>query len=161
MTEPYRIVTVCTGNICRSPMAERMIQAACTAAGVNVEVDSAGITEWEVGNPIDPRAAATLAEHNIPAAGHTARVFEPSWFHERDLIMALDTDHLEHLQAAAPDSETRAKVRMLRSFDPAAKNLATEEQGIADPWFGDAADFAETWDQIEAALNGIVAHVRG
>lgn len=161
MTTPYRITTVCTGNICRSPMAEFMVANAAAEAGLNVEVDSAGTSAWEVGNPMDPRAFAELARHGIEATGHTARTFNPEWFAERDLILALDIDHYEDLRALAPNTATAQKVRMLRSFDPAVAQLEPAQQGIYDPWYGNAKDFAVSWDLIEAALPGIVAHARG
>ena len=161
MTTPYRIITVCTGNICRSPMAEFMLVTAATEAGLDVEIDSAGTSAWEVGNPIDPRATAVLARHGIPVTGHTARQFNPAWFAERDLILALDTDHYEALRALAPSAAAAAKVRMLRSFDPELAHAQPEQQGIYDPWFGNAKDFDVSWDLISTAIPGILAHVRG
>lgn len=161
MSNPYRIMTVCTGNICRSPMAEFMVASAAAESGMAVEVDSSGTTAWELGNPIDPRAAAILAHHGITAADHAAREFQPVWFAERDLILALDTDHYEALLALAPDAEAAAKVRMLRSFDPTVANAGTARQGIYDPWYGNAKDFEVSWDLISAAIPGILAHARG
>ncbi|MBP2412496.1 protein-tyrosine phosphatase [Arthrobacter stackebrandtii] len=158
MTTTFRIITVCTGNICRSPMAEFMLAAAAAEAGLDVAVDSAGTTGWEVGEPIDPRAKAELARHGVPATGHTARKFNPSWFAERELILALDTDHYDALRALAPTPEAAAKVRMLRSFDPAVAAEKPDAQGIYDPWYGDAKDFEASWDLIAAAVPGILAH---
>ncbi|MFQ4148655.1 low molecular weight protein-tyrosine-phosphatase [Arthrobacter sp. LAPM80] len=161
MTNPYRIITVCTGNICRSPMAEFMLASAAQEAGLEVVVDSAGTTAWEVGNPIDPRAKAVLARHGIAVNGHAARQFNSSWYAERDLILALDTEHYDALRALAPDAAGAAKVRMLRSFDPDAAGGSPEQQGIYDPWYGNAKDFEVSWDLIDAAIPGILAHARG
>lgn len=158
MSNPFRIITVCTGNICRSPMAEFMLAAAAADAGLDVAVDSAGTSAWEIGNPIDPRAKDELARHGIAATGHTARKFNPSWFADRDLILALDTDHYDALRALAPTPEAAAKVRMVRSFDPAVAEETPEQQGIYDPWYGDAKDFQASWDMIAAAIPGILAH---
>ncbi|MDQ6755264.1 MAG: low molecular weight phosphotyrosine protein phosphatase [Actinomycetota bacterium] len=160
MSEPYRIITVCTGNICRSPMAELMLQRAADAAELDVVVDSAGTSAWESGNPIDPRAAARLDEAGIDSAAHLARRFRTEWFAERDLILALDLDHFETLLSAAPDQAARAKVRMLRSFDPEVAGREAAEQGIADPWFGGSRDFDSGWRLIDAAIPGILAHVK-
>ncbi|WP_343318983.1 low molecular weight protein-tyrosine-phosphatase [Arthrobacter sp. TMP15] len=161
MTTPYRIMTVCTGNICRSPMAEYMLVSAATEAGLDLEIDSCGTTAWEVGNAIDPRAKALLARHGIESSDHRARAFNPRWFTERDLILALDIDHFQALQALAPDAAAAAKIRMLRSFDPALSGAKPKQQGIYDPWFGDAKDFQVSWDLIAAAIPGILAHTRG
>lgn len=160
MTIPYRIITVCTGNICRSPMAEFMLARAAAEAGLDVEVDSAGTSAWEVGNPIDPRAKDVLAKHGIAATEHAARKFNPAWFAGRDLILALDTDHYDALKALAPNEEAAAKVHMLRAFDPEAADLPTHEQGIYDPWYGNSRDFDESWKLISAAIPGILARAR-
>ncbi|RAN71290.1 protein tyrosine phosphatase [Bacillus sp. SRB_336] len=158
MSNPYRIITVCTGNICRSPMAEFMLAEAAAAAGLNVEVDSAGTTAWEVGNPVDPRAVDTLTRHGVAAGVHKARKFDPAWFADRDLILALDVDHFAALRALAPTPETAAKVRLLRSFDPAVAGAPSDSQGIYDPWYGDESDFEASWELISAAIPGILAH---
>jgi protein-tyrosine phosphatase len=161
-SSPYRIITVCTGNICRSPMAQLMLAEAFDAGGLGgaVVVDSAGTTAYEAGHPIDPRAARVLSAHRIHSEGHIARKWRPEWFRERDLILALDVDHYGWLHEAAPDSETLAKIRMLRSFDPAVAGRSTLDVGIEDPWYGGHHDFDLTWDLIRAAVPGIVAHTR-
>lgn len=161
MASPYRIITVCTGNICRSPMAEFMLADALRSAGLadRVAVDSAGTTGWEAGRPIDPRAARVLDGHGLRTSGHTARQFEASWYTERELILALDVDHYGHLREHAP-AGTEDKVRMMREFDPAVAHLDHLDQGIEDPWFGDQSDFEVTWKLIAASVPGIVAHVR-
>jgi protein-tyrosine phosphatase len=157
----YRIIAVCTGNICRSPMAERMLAEAFAAEHLTkAVVDSAGTTAYEAGRPIDARAARTLAAHNVPSAHHVAREWRAEWFHSRDLILALDVDHYGWLRQAAPDRESLAKIRMLRSFDPAAGGKDLLDQGIEDPWYGDHTDFDTTWNLIRASLPGVVGHVR-
>lgn len=161
-TSPYRIIAVCTGNICRSPMAELILAEAFAAAGLAdaVVVDSAGTTAYEAGRPIDTRAARKLTAHNLTSDRHVAREWRPEWYTERNLILALDVDHYGWLRASAPDSETRARVRMLRSFDPALASQDPLDQGIEDPWYGDHSDFESVWDQIQAAVPGIVEFVR-
>lgn len=158
----FRIITVCTGNICRSPMAQLMLAEAFQDAGLadEVSVDSAGTSDWETGRPIDVRAAAKLDSHGIASSEHRARMFGPAWYTERDLILALDLDHYQQLRNNAPDDPSRAKVRLLREFDPAAEGHDISELGIYDPWFGDAADFGVSWDLISAAVPGIVEHTR-
>lgn len=158
----YRIVTVCTGNICRSPMAEIMLTQAFEEAGLggDVLVDSAGTTGWESGNPIDERAAAKLTELGLASEAHRARQFDPGWYAERDLILALDVDHYEDLKLEAPDAESRSRVRMLREFDPSAAGTPVSELGIYDPWYGDRADFEATWQMIHDAVPGIVQYVQ-
>ena len=161
LSSQYRIIAVCTGNICRSPMAELMLAEALAADGLAAAVvDSAGITAYEVGHPIDPRAARKLTAHSISSDRHVAREWRAEWFQSRELILALDVDHFGWLQQAAPDRASLAKIRMLRSFDPAVAGKDPLDQGIEDPWYGGHADFDLTWTLIHAALPGIVAHVR-
>ena len=161
-SSPYRVIAVCTGNICRSPMAELMLKAALEREGLDglVAVDSAGTTGYEAGRPIDPRAARRLAATQLASELHIAREWLPEWFRERDLILALDIDHYAWLSEAAPDQESLGKIRMLRSFDPAMAGKDLLDQGIEDPWYGGHADFDAVWHQIHAALPGIVEHVR-
>ncbi len=142
-------------------MAELMLAEAFRAEHLTgAVVDSAGITAYEAGRPIDPRAARKLTAHNIASDRHVAREWRPELFASRELILALDVDHFGWLQQAAPDRESLAKVRMLRSFDPAVAGKDPLDQGIEDPWYGGHADFDVTWNLIQAALPGIVAHVR-
>jgi protein-tyrosine phosphatase len=161
-TSPYRVIAVCTGNICRSPMAELMLNAAFAEAGLGdlVIVDSAGTTAYEAGRPIDPRAARKLTTHNLLSDRHIAREWCSEWYTERHLILALDVDHYGWLRASAPDSQALSRIRMLRSFDPALADGDPLEQGIEDPWYGGHADFEAVWDQVQAAVPGIVRYVQ-
>ena len=161
-TSPYRVIAVCTGNICRSPMAELMLSAAFAEAGLGdlVIVDSAGTTAYEAGRPIDPRAARKLTTHNLLSDRHIAREWRAEWYAERHLILALDVDHYGWLRASAPDDQALSRIRMLRSFDPALADGDPLEQGIEDPWYGGHADFEAVWDQVQAAVPGIVRYVQ-
>lgn len=153
---PYRVLAVCTGNICRSPMAELLLRREFQEAGLGdrVEVDSAGTTSWEEGEPIDPRAAAELAAHGISSGEHRAHQATPAQLLAADLVLALDRDHVAPLRRMSPQSSDR--IHLYREFDPDAHG----ELGIRDPWYGDDADFATTWDLLAAGAPGIVEHVR-
>jgi protein-tyrosine phosphatase len=143
-------------------MAEFMLAQAVAEAGLadEVAVDSAGISDWEAGNPIDPRAARRLALAGLSSRAHRARQFELLWFQDRDLILTLDAGHYSDLLQMAPDDAARRKVMMFRSFDPAVAGRPPEEQGIYDPWFGNDTDFDACWEMIHSAVPGIVDHVR-
>lgn len=162
-SSPYRVIAVCTGNICRSPMAELMLAAALERAGLEglAAVDSAGTTGYEAGRPIDPRAARRLSAAQISSGRHIARQWQPEWFRERDLILALDIDHHAWLSESAPDLEARGKIRMLRSFDPQLAEKDLLDQGIEDPWYGGHADFDTVWQQVHAALPGLLDYIKG
>ncbi|MER5941301.1 low molecular weight protein-tyrosine-phosphatase [Streptomyces sp. NPDC001928] len=153
----YRVCFVCTGNICRSPMAESVFRARVEDAGLGgpVEVDSAGTGGWHEGDPADPRTVSVLEEHGYES-GHAARQFQSSWFARLDLVIALDSGHLKALRRLAPTPEDAAKVRLLRSYDPAAG----DDLDVPDPYYGGRDGFEECLDMVEAASTGLLAAVR-
>lgn len=159
----FRIMIVCTGNICRSPMAQYMLENALEDAEISqVQVLSRAITDGEAGKPIDPRAASTLRSHGLDASMHVAAQVTADELAEMDLILAMDTDHFEELvpELAEIDPSERPQLRMFRSFDPQAANAPHERQGVYDPWYGDAGDFRETWKLVSASLPALVDYVR-
>jgi len=151
---PYRVTFVCTGNICRSPMAEHIFRRHAEDEGLDVEVDSSGTGHWHVGASADERTVATLRRAGYRSA-HRARQFEADWFDRYDLIVALDRGHRTDLLDLALDEAARGKVRLLREFDPDARDL-----DVADPYYGRASGFETVREQIEAAVPGLLEHVR-
>jgi protein-tyrosine phosphatase len=152
---PYRVTFVCTGNICRSPMAEWVLRHHVEEEGLDVEVDSSGTGNWHVGDGADERTVATLERAGYRSA-HIARQFEPGWFDRYDLILALDEGHRRALRAMAPDAEARGKIRLLREFDPDAGG----DLDVPDPYYGDQADFDLVLEQVEAAMPGLLEEIR-
>ncbi|MET7291781.1 low molecular weight protein-tyrosine-phosphatase [Streptomyces griseoloalbus] len=153
----YRVCFVCTGNICRSPMAESVFRARVAKAGLDglVEVDSAGTGGWHEGEGADPRTVTVLRENGYDA-DHTARQFDPSWFARLDLVIALDSGHLRALRRLAPTERDADKVRLLRSYDPAAD----DDLDVPDPYYGGADGFDECLEMVEAASTGLLVAVR-
>ena len=167
MSVPYRVMTVCTGNICRSPMAEVVLRDRFEAAGLGelVVVDSTGISDEEHGHPIDRRARTVLLAHGYPAGeGHRARQVRATELPARDLVLAMTATHARSLRRLAADPAIAGRVVMFRSFDPAAPVVAPGEPehvlDVDDPWYGGPEDFEDCLAQVEAAADGIVAHVR-
>ncbi len=165
----FRVMTVCTGNICRSPMAEIVLRARFTAAGLadRVAIDSTGISSEEEGNPIDRRARLALRARGYAVDdSHRARRVHPADVSARDLVLAMTSQHaraLRRLRSGAPDIDDDV-VRMYRSFDPAAPVVRSGDPehvlDVADPWYGGPADFEYCLTEVEAAADPIVAYVR-
>lgn len=167
------IAFVCTGNICRSPMAEIVLRDRLSAAGYGdrVTVDSTGVSSEEHGNGIDARARKVLV-----AAGysddalrdHRARQVTSTDLETHDLILPMTAAHAQSLRRLAqrhklPDAA--AKIVMFRRFDPAAPTSQSVGDDrlldIADPWYGNLSDFEDCLAQVEAAADGVVEWVRG
>lgn len=156
---PYRVCFVCSGNICRSPTAEAVFRRLVADAGLDgqVEVDSAGLGDWHVGEGADSRSAAALRARGYPAWEHRARQFTRADFAERDLVVALDGGHERDLRDLAPTEEDRDKVRLLRSYDSAA---GSGELDVPDPYYGGADGFERVLDLVEEACQGLLDEVR-
>ena len=152
--ERYAVSFVCSGNICRSPMAESVFRRQVEKAGLAdlVEVSSAGVGGWHVGEPMDERAAETLAAAGYPTE-HEAAKAGPAHL-GADLILAMDGGHYEALLRLVDDPE---RVRMFRSFDPAAN---PDDPDVPDPYYGPTDGFDELLAVIEAAMPGLVEFVR-
>lgn len=160
---PYRVTVVCTGNICRSPMAEYLLREALDDAGLGdrVVVDSAGTSAEESGNPMDPRTVAALRRAGHADTGwnrHRAQRFGADTFAGIDLVLAADRGHERSLLRLARTDADRETVRLIRSFDP--ESVDSGELDMDDPWYGDDDGFDRTYEEVRAAVPGIVEHVR-
>lgn len=166
---PVRVVFVCTGNICRSPMADVVLRqlaadevlADGSRLGDGLEVSSAGTGGWHAGEPMDPRALGALERRGYVDHGHLARAFETSWLDEVDLVVCLDRGHRQTLasmaRARAGDYRHDDRLVLLRSFD----RRAGGDVDVPDPYYGDDDDFERCLDMIEAGCRGLVAHLAG
>ncbi|NGO13186.1 low molecular weight phosphotyrosine protein phosphatase [Streptomyces sp. HC44] len=170
---PYRVCFVCTGNICRSPMAESVFRARVAEAGLDglVEVDSAGTGGWHEGDGADPRTVSVLVTNGYES-DHTARQFRASWFSRLDLVIALDSSHLHALRRLAPTSEDAKKVQLLRSYArPSPDHTSTsalhapsegvgDDLDVPDPYYGGMDGFEECLEMVEVASVGLLAAVQ-
>jgi protein-tyrosine phosphatase len=156
---------VCTGNICRSPMAEIILrrqleQAGLTGgeAGERVVVDSVGVAGYHVGDGADPRTLQALHDAGYDGSAHIARKLVPDVLAERDLVLVADAGHLAAVQRLARNVPGAGEVRLLREFDPAAVAAGTLE--VDDPYYGDATDFDRCLREVEAACARLVHELR-
>ena len=136
------VLFVCLGNICRSPLAEAAFRAEAGRIGLDVEVDSAGIGGWHVGEPPDPRARAVAKRHGTDISGYRGRKVSQHDFRRFSHIVALDRENLADLQAMQPRDAT-AKLSLLLDHVK-----GREGENVADPYYGDDSDFEVTWGDV-------------
>ncbi len=153
---PHRILLVCLGNICRSPMAEGVLRRMAEEAGLDdaLIIDSAGTGDWHVGHPPDQRALAAISKRGIDISDLRARQVGPEDFARFDLLLAMDRDNRADLLDMAPTPEDARKVRLFLDFAP--------ETGVAevpDPYYGGRQGFETVLDLIEAASRGLLDHI--
>ena len=156
MSDPdgrLHVTFVCTGNICRSPMAEKMFAHQITQRGLadRVRVTSAGTGDWHAGDSADRRAVRVLRERGYPTDHRAAAVDQDHL--SADLVVALGRNHFRIL---ADWGVEPARLRMLRSFDPRS---GAHTPDVEDPYYGGEADFEDTFTVIEAALPGLHAWI--
>lgn len=149
-----RILTVCLGNICRSPAAEAAIRAAAADADLDVEVDSAGTGRYHIGDGPNPRSIAAGAEVGLDVRG-TARQVRIDDFDDFDVIVAMDHSNYDDLRRMAPSEAARGKVHLFRDFDPVSSG-----QEVPDPYYGNDEDYREMIRVILPAAYGLVAELK-
>jgi protein-tyrosine phosphatase len=135
-----RILTVCLGNICRSPTAEAAIREAARGAGVEVEVDSAGTAAYHVGEPPDPRMRAAGEQAGLHIDGSARRVTRDD-LDSFDLVVTMDASNLADVRRLAPDDGHRARIVPFRSFADTRDDGSVPD--VPDPYYGDRDGFAE------------------
>ena len=144
------VLFVCTGNICRSPMAEAVLRHRACERNLALEVDSAGTSAEEAGNPVDDRARRTLLARGYAVPERRARRIRRDDFRRFHLILPATREHLRILERMRP-RHLRPELRLLMDFAP---DLGVRD--IPDPWWGDLADYEYALDLIEAAVDGLV-----
>ena len=158
MTKITRICFVCTGNIVRSPLAEKLFRHLSEEAGVvrKYEVDSAGMGPWHVGEPPDARMLRVAARHGF-RYDHRGRQFQNTDFDRFDLILAMDAENRDALLYRVSSPEQEAKIRMLREFDP----YGGPRQSVPDPYYGGSDGFEEVYRVVERSVMGLLEALEG
>ncbi|MBF4461298.1 MULTISPECIES: low molecular weight protein-tyrosine-phosphatase [unclassified Rathayibacter] len=153
----FAVCFVCTGNICRSPMAEVVLRSLAERAGLAsaIEISSAGTGEWHLGEHADQRALDALERHGLTGEHHRAQLFDPGRFEELDLVVALDHGHERALRSWARTEGDRQKVRRLLDFEPGL----SPQGDVPDPYYSDAAAFDQVLALIERACRSLFAQI--
>ena len=148
-----RVLFVCLGNICRSPLAEAAFRSEAARCGIDAEIDSAGTGDWHAGNPPDPRAQAVAARNGVDISGQRARQVTAEDFRRFDHIVALDPQNLHDLKRIAPP-DARARLGLLLDHVPGRAGEA-----VADPYFGPDEGFDVTWADVVAGARGLATAI--
>jgi protein-tyrosine phosphatase len=151
-----KILFVCSGNICRSPLAEAIFRslAAESKESERFVVDSAGTHDYHEGDKADPRTRRVGRLHGIDVTS-IARPVVDADFDRFDLIVAMDRGHLRELRSRA-GTNRRVSIRLMREFDPAAR-----DQDVPDPYYGGEEGFETMYSILEPACRGLLASLRG
>lgn len=148
-----KILFICHGNICRSPMAEFVMKDMVKKAGLEKEfrIESAATSTEEIGNPVYPPARRKLAEHGIGCSGKTARQLRKDDYEKFDLLIGMDQANLRNMRRIL-GGDAAGKTRLLMDF--------TGRPGeVADPWY--TGDFEATWRDVEEGCRGLLREVAG
>lgn len=151
-----RILMVCLGNICRSPLAQGVMEQRLRKSGLfhEIKVDSAGTHGYHVGESPDPRAMEAAARRGYDISGQRARRVRDGDFQSFDYIFAMDHENLQHLTARCPAAEAE-RIKLLLDYAPGA-----DGQEVPDPYYGGEDGFEQVLDLIEAAVDGFLLELK-
>jgi len=149
--KPRRILFVCSGNICRSPLAEAIFRDQVRALGLEAQfqVDSAGTHGWHEGERADPRARRVGAAHGV-SVDSIARPVRTSDFESFGLILAMDKDHLRELRSRCP-AAYRGKIHLMRDFEGGGTDLE-----VPDPYYEDTSTFERVYEMLQKSCQGLL-----
>ena len=146
-----KIVMVCLGNICRSPLADGLLKSKVDALGLNVEVDSAGTSNYHAGQAPDARMRATARDRGLSIDDLQARQFTVQDFNDFDLIYAMDQSNYKNIIDLARTEDDKAKVNLILNESHPNKNLE-----VPDPYFGGDQGFIEVYQLLDEATDAII-----
>ena len=146
-----KVIFVCLGNICRSPMAEFVMKDIVAKAGLEheFEIASAATSTYEIGNPVYPPARQKLAEHGIDCKGKTARQITKKDYDYYDYIVAMDQSNIRNLKNML-NNDPQGKISLLMDY-------TSRPADVADPWY--TGDFQATWDDVREGCNALLTFI--
>lgn len=144
---------VCMGNICRSPMAQGLMEEKIRKYGLNAMVDSAGTIDYHEGEPPDVRAQAVMKAHGIDISGQRARQIRPEDIEEFDYIFVMDSGNLREVLRISPPGH-KDKIKYVTAFAWPGENLE-----VPDPYYGGREGFEKTYQVLDKACEAIAQHI--
>lgn len=145
-----KILMVCLGNICRSPLAEGIMKEKVQSAGLDWEVDSAGTGSWHVGDLPDPRSIEVAKKYGIDITSQRARKFKPADLDEYDLIFAMDSSNYQNIVRHSVSKEQEEKVHLIMNMAQPGIN-----QSVPDPYWDDNG-FENVFQMLEEACEKVI-----
>lgn len=151
-----RVLFVCLGNICRSPLARALFQKHLVSAGLEngYTSDSAGTSGYHIGESADPRTIKSALQHGLKFQ-HFARQFHPADFEDFDHIVVMDQSNYRDVHALATAPHHSLKIRMMREFDPVDRGAE-----VPDPWFGGEEGFEEVYAILHRSTAGLLTELQ-
>lgn len=151
-----RVLFVCLGNICRSPLGAAILKKKITDNGMDawVEVDSCGTSNYHIGDNADPRTIASALRHGV-AVDHCVRQLTPDDLDNFDFIFAMDKSNYQNILRLSKNNGAREKVKMMRDFDP--KHKGGE---VPDPYHGGDKDFQEVYEILDRSTTGFIEFLK-
>ena len=146
-----KILFVCHGNICRSPMAEFVMKDMVSKAGIagDFHIESAAVSAEELGNGVYPPARRKLAEHGISCAGHAARQMTKADYSRWDYLICMDRSNLRRMERIC-GGDSQGKMHLLMDF-------SSRPGDVADPWY--TGDFEATWQDVSEGCEALLGHL--
>lgn len=151
---PTKVLMVCLGNICRSPLAQGILESKIDVS-MQIEVDSAGTAAWHSGNKPDERSILVAKKYGIDISNQKARLFTPDDFNNFDYIYVMDQSNYKNVMQLAPSNNTRAKVEIILN-----ELYPDENREVPDPYYGGANGFEEVYNMLDKACNQIIHKIK-
>ncbi|MCB0595070.1 MAG: low molecular weight phosphotyrosine protein phosphatase [Lewinellaceae bacterium] len=145
-----KILMVCLGNICRSPLAEGILKNKLLERGLDWTVDSAGTGFWHIGEPPDPRSVSTAKKYGLDISRQRARQIRPADLKEYDLILAMDSSNYQDILRLADNGQQKSKVEMILNYVDPGSN-----RNVPDPYWNDDG-FDQVFRMLEEACDKVI-----
>ena len=153
---PVKVLFVCLGNICRSPLAEAIFNHKISQLGLesNFIANSCGTANYHIGDPLDPRTTRNSFKNGI-AINHVGRQLSSADLDDFDHVLAMDHDNFRNILRLETAERNRHKITLMRTHDPLGK-----DEDVPDPYYGQEHDFQEVFDILNRSMDSFISHLR-